>query len=756
MAKNIRDIVKKNPTPARPRFGVDPSDPWSAKANIYEDGMLNKFLSSRGINPNFVSRDTKISHAKSSAYLKWKQEHTYEEVQLDEDNWLNRFLSSRGIDPKFVTTDRKVSFAKSGEFSKWLRDHKPDLSLRNEESEQIDEVSGMGIRSNRSHEPSQSDHDTVKKHLKNLMAIHSDEPTATSAVHRAIKKVSTAGTTSTKTRSREMLRALIQKHFIPIDHEHRALLNREQVENFDEVKKPTSLERFRQASAERAKKHDDIEREMKARHAAGKEDMKGSIDRLEKQLNKEETGISKSAETKFHKKLDKLVHSTFGKRKDEMKKEETEHKVGDSVTVNSKFFGKQKGKVTKIDNQSIHVQRNDKNTSEKYPHDAVVKEEVEQIDEVSKSEVDHHFHQWTNSEHAPYNSDAGDDNKVHQSALGYLKSTNVPKEKHEKLAMHIAHKFHGSGIDEEVEQIAEKNVPTSPEKWARAKAAAKSKFAVYPSAYANGWASKKYKAMGGGWKSVNEEVNITEKNDSHTHAAHYEDPKTGEWTGMNLLIAKDDDDAIRQANEKCKEGCRLTKVERHITVKEEVEQIDELKKSTVFSWLKQQPVVPEKKPGMSRKDHNKKIKSHSKSWNRALDRLAGYKPTSEDVYHDTQTATQMPFDGANSTNDTSPMKREMSKSARMIKSLYKSKNMKEDMYDWEKDDKSTKGYGKKPKMSMTDEKDSMGENKPEAAAIMTGGKTLTGQNRDTVEIDPSMKKRPGQPGTGAQDGSKTR
>jgi hypothetical protein len=60
-------------------------------------------------------------------------------------------------------------------------------------------------------------------------------------------------------------------------------------------------------------------------------------------------------------------------------------------------------------------------------------------------------------------------------------------------------------VPEEVEQIEEKNVPTSPEKWARAKAAAKSKFAVYPSAYANGWASKKYKAMGGGWKSVSEE-----------------------------------------------------------------------------------------------------------------------------------------------------------------------------------------------------------------------------------------------------------
>jgi len=57
---------------------------------------------------------------------------------------------------------------------------------------------------------------------------------------------------------------------------------------------------------------------------------------------------------------------------------------------------------------------------------------------------------------------------------------------------------------EQVENLEEKNVPTSPEKWARAKSAAKSKFAVYPSAYANGWASKKYKAMGGGWKSVSE------------------------------------------------------------------------------------------------------------------------------------------------------------------------------------------------------------------------------------------------------------
>ena len=45
-----------------------------------------------------------------------------------------------------------------------------------------------------------------------------------------------------------------------------------------------------------------------------------------------------------------------------------------------------------------------------------------------------------------------------------------------------------------------KNCPTDPAKWAASKAKAKSKFDVYPSAYANGFAAKDYKAKGGGWR----------------------------------------------------------------------------------------------------------------------------------------------------------------------------------------------------------------------------------------------------------------
>lgn len=83
---------------------------------------------------------------------------------------------------------------------------------------------------------------------------------------------------------------------------------------------------------------------------------------------------------------------------------------------------------------------------------------------------------------------------------------------------------------EEFQNLEEKNVPTSPEKWARAKAAAKSKFAVYPSAYANGWASKKYKSMGGGWRSVSEELeeifDIIEEMVEESALKHNVDPES--------------------------------------------------------------------------------------------------------------------------------------------------------------------------------------------------------------------------------------
>tara|TARA_Y100001972_G_scaffold125911_1_gene178252 strand:- start:8260 stop:8736 length:477 start_codon:yes stop_codon:yes gene_type:complete len=53
---------------------------------------------------------------------------------------------------------------------------------------------------------------------------------------------------------------------------------------------------------------------------------------------------------------------------------------------------------------------------------------------------------------------------------------------------------------QEINRLVEKNKPTKPSKWAYALAQARKKFDVYPSAYANAWAAKKYKSLGGGWR----------------------------------------------------------------------------------------------------------------------------------------------------------------------------------------------------------------------------------------------------------------
>jgi len=134
-----------------------------------------------------------------------------------------------------------------------------------------------------------------------------------------------------------------------------------------------------------------------------------------------------------------------------------------------------------------------------------------------------------------------------------------------------------------------------------------------------------------------------------------------------------------------------------------------------------------------------------------ISKLLNREDTHQDSYAATQTTgmeiADLPAD------EKYNRKKEMSKSARMIKSLYKKHGVKEGvdgqsgggiMYDKEKTDKLETPYGKKPSMVKADKKLTMGDNEPQAAAVLTGGKTLTGQTRDTLEIDPLMRK-PGPP-----------
>ena len=112
-----------------------------------------------------------------------------------------------------------------------------------------------------------------------------------------------------------------------------------------------------------------------------------------------------------------------------------------------------------------------------------------------------------------------------------------------------------SKVNENMEQLDEKNEPTNPELWSRAIAQAKSKFDVYPSAYANGWASKWYKQRGGGWKTVSEAKEKTEydyegdmargqlqsiiSNAQRVHDMLEDDTNIAEWVQSKITLAED-------------------------------------------------------------------------------------------------------------------------------------------------------------------------------------------------------------------------
>lgn len=122
----------------------------------------------------------------------------------------------------------------------------------------------------------------------------------------------------------------------------------------------------------------------------------------------------------------------------------------------------------------------------------------------------------------------------------------------------------GKKLEERVIELTEKNVPTDPAKWAASKAAAKRKFDVYPSAYANAWAAKNYKGKGGGWRTTKESMkeayivlHSPKKGVKPVSTAAYADRKDAEkWAkdlgGITMIVKKKIkgmDESINEAKE---------------------------------------------------------------------------------------------------------------------------------------------------------------------------------------------------------------
>jgi hypothetical protein len=320
-------------------------------------------------------------------------------------------------------------------------------------------------------------------------------------------------------------------------------------------------------------------------------------------------------------------------------------------------------------------------------------------------------------------------------------------------------------VPEETNQIDEKNVPTSPEKWARAKAAAKSKFAVYPSAYANGWASKKYKSMGGGWKSVGEETTM-EANKQPLSALErlkkkmkkngYDmDAREKFWSDKLKQMDQNKKPVQEVLDKSASAGDWIHDFVHSKNSKFKGKSTKERQQMALGAYYaKQKEEVSENHiaiaMGKMLDDEGSMVLNQLEQIERAIGLVRSYigKDYEKQLPAWVQSKITLAADYICtvgnyliSKNEKVSESRNISSNARIIKEIYKNK-LREDMTDPEKEDKSVASYGKKPKMS--DNSSVNDDKKPDARAVLKGGTTMTGQKRDTIEIDPALNQRPNQ------------
>lgn len=188
------------------------------------------------------------------------------------------------------------------------------------------------------------------------------------------------------------------------------------------------------------------------------------------------------------------------------------------------------------------------------------------------------------------------------------------------------------------------------------------------------------------------------------------------------------------------------KIQSRYKVKEEVE----LEEGSVQDTLHQRQQALRKKSGLPHPDYYKEL---GKSYDIEDDKERLAKQSEIKKKYNVESVL---YDNPKGTlTRVTERKKELTRSARIIKSLYKKKGIKEDTYDWEKDDKDTSSYGKQPKFAKSDDKASKVKKESDAAAVLSGGTTLTKQNRDIVELDPRMKVRPNKDAQDADDDNKS-
>jgi hypothetical protein len=399
MSRKVK-VIKKGLAPAVKPLGVNPLDPWSAKSGVSEaseEELLSRFLKAKGINPNFVAKDTKIAHSKSGEFIKWRRDHDF----------MEQTVTSPTLQHHKALEKRSKALGNIGAAQQKYSMH---------EEEEVDEAYSMDdVRRDAAAHLTKS----MDKQSDARIAAHKNPPAKKSFLARVGQKQINMvkgvyhGLTKEEvldegifTDDESIAKHLVKKygknvqshdiklamHFHP--EPHKTSLERiaghvkrltSGVKPVTEAQKLTSLDKFRRAAAEREKKHDEIEKSRQAAASQGKENMSAAIDRLEKHLNKEEAGISKTKETSFHKKLDKLVHSTFGKRKDEMKMKEDVYQDSQAATQTAFDMGTTPNQTEPTHSRKREMSKSARMIKALYKKKGMVKEDMYDHEKEDKS-----------------------------------------------------------------------------------------------------------------------------------------------------------------------------------------------------------------------------------------------------------------------------------------------------------------------------------------------------------------------------------
>lgn len=576
--KLVKSLVKAKKESVMGKLGdspyEDPMEPWSAKyaqpvkeeEDLNEDSPLMKYIRSLGWDPKIMTFAQRSKYARSNAFKHWKQSHmsdiTMEEVeQIDEagTGLLMSFIKSKGLNPLTMDGNQKRAYARSSEFRLFKMRH-------------MKETSGMGERGDDWNEEKK----TVKEEADAKDTVTMDIPLLIRVLEYARED---AKTDMDLHKVVENLIAMRGQGTLSMDMYNKIVAIKEELEKLDELKSSTYTSYIDKVTdpkvaSTRGKTPSGTLKSIKAIGGVAK-----AIGKRAKAQSKELNELKKIPDN-----MDADDHIT---REDLRQWFSKTHPEGDWKRINSK--GEVAGPCAR-------------EPGEPKPK-CMSKEKRAQLSKSERAAA-----VAAKRKHDPVADRPGKGGKpvnVSNYGKGKLGESGIDEacwDTHKQVGM----KKKGDRMvpdcrpkNEEIEQIDEKNKPTNPSLWSRAKAMARSKFDVYPSAYANGWASKWYKSKGGGWKSVSEDI--------------------------------------------VQEG---------------------------IGGIEDSPLSATNSVKAMESEHRKKNM----------------------------------------------------KSARIIKSIYKNKSVKETMYDWEKTDK--------------------GGQTNAAKVTMQGGTTMTGKPRDTVEIEPVLRTRP--------------